>query len=176
MSEPTTVYAGDTIEWTKALGDYPATECTLSYSLVREGASISITASASGSEYAISVPAATSAAWQPGEYQWTSYVTSGATRKVIETGSLIIRANPAAGGYDTRSYVKRVLDAIEAMLEGRATSDVTSYSIGGRSVSKASVAELLAWRSQYRREYEREQAAARLERGLGSGRKILTRM
>ena len=176
MSEPSTIFAGDTLTWSKSLEDYPASAWTLTYSFVRQGKSISVTASAEGNAHRVSVAASTTATWLPGTYLWTSYATSGSERYTVETGELVIKPNPAAGGYDTRSYVKRVLDAIEALIEGRAAADVDSYSIGGRSLSKMPIAELLKWRSQYRREYQAEQSADRLARGLGSGRKILTRL
>lgn len=174
-TEPSSVYAGDTVTWTKSLTDYPAPTYTLAYALVRDGGSISITASASGADHLVSVSAATSAAWVPGTYQWTAYVTSGSARYTVETGEIVIKPNPAAGGYDTRSYARRMLDAIEALLEGRATSDVSSYSIGGRSLSKMSALELVQWREKFRREAESEKAGERIARGLNTGRKILTR-
>ena len=174
-TEPTAVYAGDTVAWTKVLGDYPASVWTLRYSLVRDGGSIAITATASGDQHVVSVPAATSATWIPAEYVWTAYVTSGTDRYTVETGTIQVKANPTAGGYDSRSQVKRTLDAINALLEGRTVSDVTSYSIGGRSVSKMAISELLVWQSKYQSMYASEMAADRVARGLATGRKILTR-
>ena len=174
-TEPSSVYAGDTVAWTKSLNDYPATAWTLYYALQRDGGSISIEASADGNTHSVSVAAATTATWVPATYQWTAYVSDGTNRYTVETGEITIKPNPTAGGYDTRGYAKRMLDAIEALLEGRATSDVSSYSIGGRSLSKMSVSELVQWRQKFRREYESEKAAERVARGLNTGRKILTR-
>lgn len=173
--EPTSVYAGDTVAWTKTLSEYPASLWTLTYSLVRDGGSITITATASGDAHAVSVAKATTATWLPAEYTWTAYVSDATNRFTVETGTIRIKANPAAGGYDSRSQAKRTLDAVNALLEGRAGSDVSSYSIGGRSVSKMPVTELLTWKSRLEAEYAREVAADRIARGLGTGRKIVTR-
>lgn len=174
-TEPLSVYAGDTVAWTKSLTDYPASVWTLAYAFVRDGGSISITATASGDTHSVSVAAATTAAWIPAEYTWTSYATSGAVRHIVETGGIVVKANPESGGYDARSQVKRTLDAVRALIEGRTVSDVSSYSIGGRSISKMSITELLTWKSKYEAEYAREVASDRLSRGLGTGRKIVTR-
>lgn len=174
-TEPTAIYAGDTVAWTKSLPDYPAPVWVLTYSFVRDGGAITITATASGSEHAVSVPNSTTSAWIPADYTWTAYVSDGTSRFTVETGAIRIKANPAAGGYDSRSQCKRTLDAVNALLEGRAGADVSSYSIGGRSVTKMAVTELLVWKSKLEGEYQRELAADRAARGLGSGRKILTR-
>jgi hypothetical protein len=175
-TEPTSVYAGDTVAWTKVLSDYPASLWTLTYSLVRDGGSITIVATANGDAYAISVPAATTATWLPAEYTWTAYVSDVSSRFTVETGAIRVKANPASGGYDARSQCKRTLDAVNSLLEGRASSDVSSYSIGGRSISKMAISELILWKSKLEAQYAGEIAADRIARGLGTGRKILTRL
>lgn len=174
-TEPSAVYAGDTIAWTKSLPDYPASQWTLTYALMRAGVAYTVTATANGDLHEVSVPASTSDDWTPGEYTWMATVTSGATRHTVESGAITIRANPQGASHDARSQVKRMLDAINALIEGRATSDVSSYSIGGRSLTKLSISELLTWKSKYEQWYAAEVAQNRLARGLVTGRKILTR-
>lgn len=53
------------------------------------------------------------------------------------------------GAQGQSSHVETMIDKIEAALEGRADSDVSSYSIAGRSLSKMSAAELTEWRDYY---------------------------
>jgi hypothetical protein len=59
---------------------------------------------------------------------------------------------------DLRSQNRRTLDALNAMLEGKATRDQTSLSINGRSISRMSWPELLAARDNIARQVQAEEA------------------
>jgi len=65
-----------------------------------------------------------------------------------------VSANALSG--DTRSHVKKTLDNLEAVLEGKASSDVKAYTIAGRSLEKMPIVELIQWRDKYRAEYRDE--------------------
>lgn len=75
----------------------------------------------------------------------------------LETGSVTI--DPDITTQDPRSHAEKVLEAIEALIEGRATKDVSSYSIAGRSLTRLSPKELVEWRSFYKNEVARKRAA-----------------
>jgi hypothetical protein len=111
-------------------------------------------------------------------YQAYVYKESGtppviSEKYTLESGQIEILPDitQAISTTDLRSHAKKVLDSIEAMLEGR-TSDVINYSIGGRSVVKMSPEELIKWRSFYKTEYEREKEAESIAKGLDSPRRI----
>ena len=179
-TEPTQFTAGDLVEWNKTLGDYlPSENWALTYALVKDGKLISITASDSSDVHAVSLSAATTAAYQPGVYHWHSYVTNSGTaaRYKIDSGTVEVLPNFAVfvDGYDNRSHVKKVLDALEALLEGKASKDQLSYSIAGRSLSRLSPAELLEWRDKYKTEYSKEQRAERIANGLSTSATVKVR-
>jgi len=69
-----------------------------------------------------------------------------------------------------------VLDAIEAVIENRATLDQESYQIGGRSLKRMPIADLMRLRQLYRAEVAGEEAAAKLAAGLGTARKVQVRL
>jgi hypothetical protein len=73
------------------------------------------------------------------------------------------------------SHASTMLEKIEAVLEGRIDSDVESYQIAGRNITKIPITELIVLRDRYKRETVSEVAAEDLELGLGNKRKILTR-
>lgn len=176
--EPSTVIAGDTIQWTRTLPDYPASSgWVLSYALLSTAGKISISGSAQGSDHLISVPAATSAGWSAGTYSWQSYVTNGSERHVVASGTITVRANFAAQATatDTRLHAQKVLDAIEAVLEGTATSDQRRIKIGDKEIDKHAVSDLLRLRDYYNTEAIRDRAADKINQGLRPGNKILTR-
>lgn len=175
------IFAGDTLQFDVSVPDYPASDgYTLTYRLVPRGSGSAqqFDATADGDGYTVNVAAATTAAWTAGEYSWSSWVTLSGARYTVGQGLLTIKPDPSAMsvGTDTRSHAERVLDAIEALLEGRAGSDVMSYTIAGRSVDKMAPEELLKWRSFYAAEVKREQAAAALVNGLQPRGRLLVRL
>lgn len=180
VGEPSDLILGDTIQWTREdlTADFPASQWTLTYearSNVASG-SIQITASQNGSAetFLISVPAATSANWKAGLYSWAAYVTKGPDRYRVDYGKWKAVRNLAttSSGYDDRSHAKKVVDAIEAVLEGRASEDAASLTAGGKTIQKLSPLELLKFRNHYRQEYARELNRERLRNGQPSDRFI----
>lgn len=185
-TEPTTITAGDTVQWTKTLSDYPADAYALNYTLqpISGGTPLEVTAAASGTDHAVTISAATSAGYSSGDYRWFSFVSDLATstqRFTLEHGSLSILPDPATftTASDLRSHARTVLDAIEAVLEGRATSAQAEYSLnvaGNQTQIKyIQIADLLKLRSYYAAEVKREDQAEAIAKGMGSGNRILVR-
>jgi hypothetical protein len=172
--------AGDTLDFVDTVAAYPASDLwTLKYRLVPQFTSpaqspITLTASAEGDDYRVQAMAATTALWAAGFYSWARWVEKGAMRIGLGSGRLQVNADPATAvaGLDTRTHARKVLDAIEAVLENRATKDQEEYSIEGRSLKRTPLADLIALRSQYSIEVQREERAARAAAGLGTGRTI----
>jgi len=158
---PQEVTAGDTLTWQVSLSDYLANDAwVLNYALVNTTNKYTITASAAGAEHLINVSAATSATYAAGEYSWQAYVTKAAQRITVGIGSIKILPNLAGSltGLDTRSHVKKTLDAIENWLENKNPA-VSEYEIAGRRMRYIPIAELLKLRSQYKNELRAEEAA-----------------
>jgi len=166
-TEPDEIVAGETLVWTRNLSEYPPATWTLSYEF-RGAGSFTITATASAGLHSVSVPFATTDAYPVGDYWWSSYVTDGTSRYRVDTGQakVVKDFSDATAGFDGRSHAQRTLDAIEAMIEGRATKADTSITIGDRSIKRLSPAELVQWRSVYRAEVKAEKKALRRKRGL----------
>lgn len=180
--EPTQFRAGDTVKWEKSLADYLASAgWTLKYRLINSAGKYDITAAADGDDHAVTVTAATSAAYTAGTYQWQAYVEtgSGASREqyTIGTGTVEILPNLAglSAAYDTRSHVKKVLDALRAALEGRASRTDLNYTVAGRTLQSMTHAELISAVAKYESLYKTELAAESINKGLGSGRRVVTR-
>src|SRR5712691_12530804 len=109
MNFPDTVVAGDTLDFTVSVPDYPATSgWTLKYRLTPRfaaptQAAIVLTATASGVDYSVQASPATTAAWSPGAYTWARWVEkAGARQTLSESGQLEVKADPAltAQGFD----------------------------------------------------------------------------
>ena len=173
-TEPAQFTAGDRITWKRTdLGaDYAPASYALKYSarLENSGATeIEITASESGSDYIVEVGQSTSASYKAGVYHWQAYITrtSDSERITIDSGTWEIKPNRDTTASDPRSHAKIVLEAIEKVIEGRATKDKENYSIQGRSLSRTPIPDLLALRSFYKAEVVRDQRAERLKNNLG---------
>jgi len=181
-TEPGTIIAGDRIAWKRSDldSDYPIANYSLKYSARLENAGsteIEITASESGSDYIVEVGQATTAAYTAGVYHWQAYIirSTDSERITVDSGTWEVKANRDAATTDPRGHVKKVLDAIEATIEGRASKDQEKYAIQGRELWRTPVADLILLRDKYRAEYVRETRNERIANGLGHGGIIKTR-
>lgn len=177
---PENLIAGDRWVWKKTdLTDY-GTGYTLTYELTLNGgaAPITLTATYTSGEYLIEIAAATTAAYTAGNYNWSALITrdSDSERVRVGTGTLTVKPDPAVSTADPRTHARKTLDAIEAVIENRATKDQESYSIAGRSLSRMNIADLLVFRDRYRADVRREEAAEQIAKGLGTGKNVLVRM
>lgn len=157
---PTTITAGVTLDLTVTLTAYPADCWTLAV-LLRGATSIDLSAVADGRQHHISVDAATTAGWPAGDYWYSARVTDGAAVIEIDEGTVSIKPDLAtmADGFDGRSHIRKVLAAVEAVIEGRATLDQERYRINNRELFRTPIAELIKLRSQYRADLRQEEAA-----------------
>ena len=73
---------------------------------------------------------------------------------------------------EKRAHAERTLEAIEAVLEGRATHDVSQYQIGDQLITKMPLADLLRFKANYRAEIARINEIERQKAGLQSRRFI----
>ena len=178
--EPSIILRGDTIKWTKALADYPAPTWTLKYAL-RGAGSIDITAAASGSDFLVTLPAATTAAYVIGAYSWSAYVEQGAERYTVASGSVAIKENPTAAalvGVETRSESQVILDNLLAAYKTYTASQgaIKRYQIGDREMEFKDSVSLIKDIQYWRLQVANEKQASRLAAGLGGNpNRILTR-
>jgi len=173
--------AGDTLDFLDSVPEYPPVDgWTLKYRLVPRFTSpaqapIEITASTSGSDYRVQATAAITAAWKAGFYTWSRWVEkAGPIRQSLGDGQLQIIEDPSAAvaGYDGRSHVRKVFDAISAVIEGRASKDQEEYTIGGRSLKRTSIPDLLVLRDRYKAELGNEEAAEKIASGGSNPRQF----
>tara|TARA_R100000353_G_scaffold93293_1_gene68585 strand:- start:1121 stop:1729 length:609 start_codon:yes stop_codon:yes gene_type:complete len=175
---PSELQLGDFWAWKRddLAADYPLADYALSYEFnLIDGstaANFTLTATESGNEYIISTSSTTS--YTVGNYNWISYITrsSDSARVKLEEGYVEIQDNYATTSNSVRSHAKKVLDAIEAVIENRASMDQQSMSIAGRSLSRMSITDLMTFRDRYKAEYLKEVKIARIKNGLASGNTI----
>jgi hypothetical protein len=170
-TEPTEIRAGDSILWTRddLTADYPAPTWTLNYYLVNSAKQYTILAVADGDSFDITVPKATSALYTPGTYTMTGVVSTATEQFTIKTTTIEILPNlsAATAGYDTRTHAKIMLEALDSILEGKATNkdlDLVAKSFGDKAITR-NPELLLKWRNYY----EAKVASEQTKEGSSSG-------
>jgi hypothetical protein len=170
---PTEVVVGDFIQFkiTQFSEDYSNSTHTMRFvARISTGGSteVKVDATASGDDYLFAVPSATSANYSVGTYHYQLEIerNSDNERIVVDRGEIDI-VTDFDNQVDPRHHAEIMLGKIEGILEGKADSDVSSYSIAGRSLTKLSPDELVQWRDYYRREV----SAIKRKEAIKHGRK-----
>lgn len=178
--EPSRVTAGDSLLWQRSdiAADYPPGEgYALAYRFAPVeggGAPASATATDEDGVWQIAVPSATTEGWAAGDWRWAAAVSKDGGRVVVDQGSFVVDPDPLGDtAPDQRSHARRVLDAIEDTIEGRATSSQLKTAFeDGRSIEHMPHSELIAMRTKYAALVRREERRAS---GKGPGR-LLARL
>lgn len=166
--------AGVTLDVPVNLNAYPASEWDMRL-IMRGPQSVDIVAEADGDVHVLKASAEATGAWPAGRYWASLRVSDGAEVIEVDEGTVRVAGDLAqvSGVYDGRGHVQRVLDAIEAVIEGRATKDQARYKINNRELERTPIRDLLALRDKYKEEARRERAAAKGQSLLG--RRVLVR-
>lgn len=183
--EPLEVVVGDFIQWKRSdiATTYPTSEGYTAEYVARitgGGATEIKLPQAAGSTddyYLFSVDSVTSAAFEPGLYHWQLEITqtSSGNRLVVDIGDFTAIPDMDSNQADPRIHAEIMIDKIETILQGKADSDVASYSIAGRSLTKLSFSELIEARDYYRREVVKHKNDELLKRGKSNGSTIKVR-
>lgn len=163
--EPLELRVGDTWAWRREdLSEYPAPTWTLKYRFKNAMAGFEVVATADGIHHAVTILPAVTATYTAGTFDWQAWVEDATNKYTIRIGRTVLlpdlRTGTATAGQDTRSHARKVLDAIRAVLENRATLDQQQYQIQGRSLTRTPIEELLKFRQLYEAEVRREDSTA----------------
>lgn len=172
MNIPSELIAGDTWEWSADYGDYPAGTWTATAYFQNAAEEFSVSSTADGTSHLFAAAATATDDFKAGRYFVQVRVVSGSELYTVESGWCDVKADPASAvKVDHRSWARRTLEAVEAFLEGNATTAQQSMSIAGRSISRWSIAELMQFRNQLRAEVRTEEQGS----AAGLGRNIKVR-
>jgi hypothetical protein len=170
--EPTRLRQGDSWNWVRAFPDYPSNLYSLSYILNSPANRFvfpidCIAADTDARNFDIQVSGAESAACPPDTYDFIAVLSglAGTTAAgqvvtmVLESVGIDANLATASGPVDTRSFVKRTLDMIEAAISGNNRPDVQEYEINGRQLRKISPIDLEKLHSIYLNKWKAERRA-----------------
>ena len=189
MTFPTTVRAGDYVQWR-----IPASQDVFGNSISSPdwsvvyylrtntgplGATINSSAYVDGFQFTIA--SNVTATFTAGNWFYQAVANkSGAEKQTIYTGQFEVLESLEYSGtavnYDGRSQVEKDLEviqtAIRTIISGGA---VQEYKIGTRSAKKYELSELLALESRYKAELVREKQGEMIANGLGNPRATFVR-
>jgi hypothetical protein len=157
---PASLIAGDSLRLAIPVGDYPADEgwaVSLVLQALAGAAPVTVNASDDDGDWLMVLASANSADLVPGGYRYLIAATKDGDRQTIDHGDMQVRPDPAKPATDQRSPARRALDAIDAVLENRASSEDMKFTFAdGRALEKVPHADLLALRKHYARIVARE--------------------
>jgi len=180
--EPLEIVVGDFLQWKRSdlVADYPPADFSAEYvARITGGGSseIKLAATESGGTYLFTADSTTTATFEPGYYHWQLEITKTETgdRLVVDRGAFDAIVDLDINQADPRSHAEIMVTKIQSILEGKADSDVSNYSIAGRSLTKMTFEELISARDVYRRELQQEKVKERIKRGKPSGSTVKVR-
>lgn len=178
---PDTIYAGDTVifdvpEFTDPVGNSidSGTYTLVWYARTNtasEGATV--TGVAEGTGWRVTVPSSTTGGFDAGLWTWQAIATTGSVQYTAGRGQFTVKATLEYSGdptaFDDRSRAQIDLDYVEAAIRTLAQGGVVQeYTIGGRSLKRYKMAELLQLRDALKAEVDRERRAEKVKQGLGN--------
>ncbi len=179
MRIPKELFAGVSATWLDdptqdANGGTIDSTWTLKYEIAA-AAVLTLTATANGSGWTTSITKAQTTTLAAGDYLWQAYAETGSRRETLGTGRIKIKAAPTAGA-SGKSQTQQDLDTVEGAIRAMMTGGaVQEYSIGGRSMRKMSMADLILWRDKLKSQLQRERKAEMIANGQGNPSNIYTR-
>lgn len=152
VTEPPSLTAGYWIGWRREL-DYDDAVFRLEYRFWNSGHIGTLVGTQDGDYWLFEASGTFTEAFHTDKYRWDLIVVrlSDDEEFLHSTGYIQAYATPAA----RVSHAETMVEKIESILSGRADSDVESYSIKNRSITKMSVKELVEWRNYYLAEIDR---------------------
>jgi hypothetical protein len=158
--------AGDTWTWDVAFDGYPASAWALAY-FFRHPTLAGFTVDGSqivavGDVFRVTVPAATTAAIAAGDYQFAARVTHPDLRSfTVDSGAASVAPNLAtAGAVESRTFNRQMRDLLRAALLASAGTDVVSYTVNGRSITRVPRAEVEKQLTKYEEKVLQEEGKA----------------
>lgn len=188
LSSPPSAFTRNAqVSWTARFSDFDPSTDTLTLVFAKSDDQQSVEATDNGDgAFLITVDASASGAFKAGTYAVRASITSGGIRYQLDgqAGNPDYRFNVAVqedfatqlSGIDARTHAATMVEAIEALLEGKATKDQMSYSVGDRSISRIPIPELIQLKEYYERQLNDEQQAEDIRLAKGGKGKLLVRM
>lgn len=183
---PLEITAGDLVIWRRddLVELYPTADYAVSYSFQSlnnpngQRLSFAVTGQEDSKGYYFELAGSTTLDLNHlGEFSYQVYVTrsSDSARITIDTGTVTVKTDLHSQNKETRIHAEIMVAKIETLLEGKPDSDVASYSIQGRSLTKMTYNELIQAREYCRREVVKHRNEEKIKSGRNTGNTVKVR-
>tara|TARA_R100000458_G_scaffold22392_2_gene20059 strand:+ start:529 stop:1116 length:588 start_codon:yes stop_codon:yes gene_type:complete len=178
---PDLIYPADTVifdvpDFTDPIGD-PVTNTNYALNwyartnTASEGATI--TGVDEGAGWRVTVPSSTTTTFDAGTWTWQAIATYGSTRYTAGRGQFTVKASAyyigTPGAFDDRSRAEIDLGHVETAIRTLAEGGmVQEYAIGGRSLKRYKMGELLQLKAELENEINMERRKEKMRQGLGN--------
>lgn len=182
VAMPAQIVQGTTVSFIKTLRDYDPSLFILRYHL-RGPAQLDVEATDNGDgSFLVQFVASSGDPLTPlpdGKYFYQAYaqdVSNSSDRRFVENGNVEVLVDLAlvTTAYDGRSKAEIMVEAIDAVLQKKASTDQASYTIGQRTLVRIPPDQLLKWRDYYQGIVNAEVMAKRISEGKSPFTNILT--
>ena len=178
---PDLIYPADTVifdvpDFTDPIGDpVNNTNYALNWyartNTASEGATI--TGVDEGAGWRVTFPSSTTTTFDAGTWTWQAIATYGSTRYTAGRGQFTVKASAyyigTPGAFDDRSRAEIDLGHVETAIRTLAEGGmVQEYSIGGRSLKRYKMGELLQLKAELENEINMERRKEKMRQGLGN--------
>lgn len=132
-SVPADVVIGETLEWEKDLADFPADEWSVTYYFRGAGPGFNVTGEADDLVHQFVVASETSGTMVAGRYDYQAIAEKDGEKHLVDEGVVTAKASLASleidETHDGRSKAKKILDAIDDLMQGKAQLDQQKFLI-----------------------------------------------
>ncbi|MCP3940512.1 MAG: hypothetical protein GY710_03405 [Desulfobacteraceae bacterium] len=173
---PNVINAGTTFNLKFQLDKFPASEWSASL-MMRGASNIDIVATSKENHFEFNISSNHTAKWVAGYYWCCLRISKNDIHHQVEENTVLIKQDltQVSKAFDGRNHIQKVLDAIEAVIEGRANKDQESYAINNRQLKRTPIADLLKLRNCYKQELSQQLAVKKRGNSL-LGRNIFVRL
>ncbi len=163
-----TITQGETTSFSVDLPDYPNPPWDGTMILTNAENVYEYAGTAVGIKHTFKLSPVDTALIVPSDYKARISVTDGTDIYSPYSCGAKVHPDPTVPG-NSMSHVEKVLYALNATIEGKATTDILNYSIRGRSIGRMSPSELLDWRETYLQFLHEQELAEDIANGGGQG-------
>ena len=166
MSVPSTIYAGDQVEWEDKDVPADATAVSVWFRTNTAGAGVEATGTLDNDTWTVTLSAAQTGPMVAGSWSYQAIATVDGAPRTYDSGRVEVVASFAYTGtpdaVDTRTQAEKDLEAVDEairVLQSGAQSYTIGTATGGRTFSRPQLKQLTAWRDRLLIKVASERAA-----------------
>ena len=155
-SPKSSLFSGDSSDWTTSLSEYPASSSWVAVCVFQKPGNepLRLEATASGADHVFRLESEQSATLEPGRWNWAIRVAKDDTTKTVSIGETVVRPNPE--GSQVESHHAKCVKLLRAAIEDRLVDVQESISVLGQDITKIPVFELDRLLNHYQSKLNRE--------------------